>query len=238
MSTGAVTKAAFTSKLIRWAGLATVVAGVIFAGIQPIHPPDTVSSVNTTTWTVVTSLKTAMCFLFLVGITAIYARQVGKAGWLGLAGFALLSVSWWLQTSVVFAEAFIMPRLAPVAPQFVNDYLGLARGDANASVLGVLTTLYSVIGLTYILGGLIFGVATLRAGILSRHAAGFLVIAAALTPVVAFVPHWVGRFAAIPTAIALAWLGYSVWSEGRARASQEEPGQIRAQLAEAAGLSK
>ncbi len=231
-----VTKAPFTPKVIRWAGLAALGAGVIFAGIQPIHPPDTVSSVTTTTWTVITSLKTAMCFLFLVGITAIYARQVGKAGWLGLAGFLLLSVSWWLQTSFVFAETFIMPRLAPVSPQFVNDYLGLARGDANASVLGVLTTLYSLVGLTYILGGLVFGIATLRARILSRYAAGLLVIAAALTPAVAFVPHWIGRYGAIPTAIALAWLGYSVWSEGRSMASEPEVAQIGPQLAETAGV--
>lgn len=236
MRTTAITKAPFTSKLIRWAGLASLVAGVIFAGIQPIHPADTVSSVNGTMWTVITSLKTAMCLLFLVGITATYARQMDKAGWLGLAGFGLLTVSWWLQTSFVFAEAFIMPRLAPVSPQFVNDYLGLARGDANASILGALTTLYSLVGLTYILGGLVFGVATLRAGILSRYAAGLLVIAAVLTPAVALVPHWIGRYGAIPTAIALAWLGYSVWSEGRARASEPEAAQIRPQLAETAGV--
>jgi hypothetical protein len=28
-----------TSKLIRWAGLSAIVAGTIFAVIQPIHPP-------------------------------------------------------------------------------------------------------------------------------------------------------------------------------------------------------
>ena len=28
------------AKLIRWAGLAAMAAGIYFAGIQPIHPPD------------------------------------------------------------------------------------------------------------------------------------------------------------------------------------------------------
>src|ERR671911_412653 len=94
------------SSLIRWAGLAALVAGIIFAGIQPIHPPDVLSSVTTGEWAIICSLKTVMCLLFLAGITGIYARQVNEAGWLGLAGFLLLFVCWWLQTAFVFAEAF------------------------------------------------------------------------------------------------------------------------------------
>jgi hypothetical protein len=66
------------SRLIRWSGLAALVAGIIFAGIQPIHPPDVLSSVTTTRWAIVHIFSTAMCFLALFGITGLYARQVGK----------------------------------------------------------------------------------------------------------------------------------------------------------------
>lgn len=204
-----------SSKLIRWSGLAAVVAGLIFAGIQPIHPPDVVASVNTSAWGIITALKTVMCLLFLLGIVGLYARQVNKVGWLGLAGYLLLSLSWALQTAFVFAEAFIMPALASTAPQFVNDYLGLARGDASTAALGPLPTLYSVVGLGYILGGLLFGVATLRAGILPRWAGGLLVVAAAVTPIAAVLPHQIGRFAAVPVALAFICLGYALWSERR-----------------------
>src|SRR4028119_2530331 len=55
------------SKLIRWAGLAAMAAGIIFVGIQPIHPLDVLSSVTTTQWVVIQSLKTAMCLLGLLG---------------------------------------------------------------------------------------------------------------------------------------------------------------------------
>ena len=48
------------SKLIRCAGLAAVVAGIIFAGIQPNHPPDVLASVTTGAWAIITPLKTAM----------------------------------------------------------------------------------------------------------------------------------------------------------------------------------
>ena len=91
-----------SSNLMRLAGLSAVVAGAIFAGIQPIHPADVVESVTTGAWAIITPLKTAMCLLFLVGITGLYARQVEQTGWLGLAGFLMLSLSWALMTAFVF----------------------------------------------------------------------------------------------------------------------------------------
>jgi hypothetical protein len=201
------------SKLIRWAGLAAVVAGIIFAGIQPIHPPDELASVTTGAWAVITPVKTAMCLLFLLGIVGLYARQVNKAGWLGLVGFLLLGLSWALQTAFVFAEAFILPPLATTAPQFVDGLLGVASGRASAVNLGALPALYALVGVSYMLGGLVFGIATLRAGILPRWAAGLLAVAAALTPAAALLPHEIQRLAAVPVGFALAWLGYALWAE-------------------------
>jgi hypothetical protein len=212
------------SKLIRWAGLAAMVAGIIFAGVQPIHPPDELASVTTSAWAIITPLKTAMCLLFLFGIVGLYARQVNKVGWLGLAGFLLLSLSWMLQTAFVFAEAFILPPLATMAPKFVDGLLGqLTSGRASAVNLGALPALYTLVGVAYILGGLLFGIATLRAGILPRWAAGLLAVAAALTPANALAPHQIGRFAAVPVALALAWLGYALWAEKRVQPAEPEP---------------
>jgi hypothetical protein len=220
------------SNLIRWAGLSAMVAGIIFAGIQPIHPADVLASVTTGAWAIITSFKTAMCLLFLLGIMGIYARQVNKAGWLGLAGFLLLSLSWALQTAFVFAEAFILPLLATAASQFVDGVLGtLARGQASEVNLGALPMIYSLgVGVPYMLGGLLFGIATLRAGILPRWPAGLLAVAAALTPLAALLPHAIQRLAGIPVGLALAWLGYALWSEQRAHASDAVPGTASPQL--------
>jgi hypothetical protein len=155
------------SSLIRWSGLAALVAGLIFAGIQPIHPPDVLSSVTTGAWAIITTLKTVMCLLFLIGIAGIYARQVEEAGWLGLAGFLLLILCWWLQSAYVFAETFILPQLATAAPPFVVSFLGIASGIPGEMNIGPLPAIYSFgIGIPYMLGGLLFGIATLRAGIL------------------------------------------------------------------------
>src|ERR671912_392012 len=133
-----------TSSLIRWSGLAALVAGLIFAGIQPIHPPDVLSSVTTGAWAIITPLKTLMCLLFLIGITGIYARQVNEAGWLGLAGFLLLILCWWLQTAFVFAETFIAPPLAKTAPGFVDGLLGISYGNTGGSDPGARPPVYRV----------------------------------------------------------------------------------------------
>ena len=121
-----------------------------------------------------------------------------KAGWLGLAGYLLLSLSWALQTAFVFAEAFILPLLATAAPKFVEGFLGIvASGHASEMNLGALPTLYALgVGVLYMLGGLLFGIATFRAGILPRWAAGLLAVAAALTPLAALLPHAIQRLAA------------------------------------------
>jgi hypothetical protein len=219
-------------RLIRWSGLAAMVAGIIFAGIQPIHPPDVLASVNTTAWAIITPLKTVMCLLFLLGITGLYARQVKETGWLGLAGFLVFSLGWAITTANVFAETFIMPPLASVAPTFVDSFLGVAGGRASEVNLGAVPGLFALAGILYMLGGLLFGIAIFRAGVLSRWPAGLLAATAALTPLAALLPHAIQRLAAVPMGLALAWLGYALWSERQEKVSEplsvrESPGSVK-----------
>ena len=218
------------SSLIRWSGLAAVAAGIIFAGIQPIHPPDFLPSVTTPAWAIIVTLKWVMCLFFLVGITGLYARQVKEAGWLGLAGFVLLILSWWLQTAYVFIDAFVLPVLATAAPKYVDSFLGIVNQHPGEMNIGALPAIYGLLGAFYMLGGLVFGIATLRAGILPRWPAGLLAVAAAVTPAAALLPHEIQRFAAVPVAFALAWLGYALWSERRAPAAASEAGSGMPQL--------
>jgi len=212
------------TNLVRWTGLAATAAGIIFAVIQPIHPPDVVASVTTSAWAIITPAKTAMCILFLVGIAGLYARQVDEAGWLGLAGALLLGLSWTLQTAFVFAEAFIAPLLAASAPAFVDGYLGISYGHTGGIDFGALPTLYALVGILYMLGGLVFGIATFRARILPRWPAGLLAVVSAVTPAAALLPHHLQRLAGMPVGLALAWLGFALWSERRAHAAESVPG--------------
>jgi hypothetical protein len=214
------------SKLIRWTGVAAIMAGLIFAAYQPIQPPEVLSSVTTSAWAIIAPLKTAMCLLFLLGWTGLYARQVKEVGWLGLAGYLLLSLSWALQMAFIFATAFILPLLATTAPRFVDSLLRSASGSVSSVNLGALPALYSLVGIGYILGGILFGIATLLAGILPRWPAGLLVVASALPvafvlpSVAALIPPQIQHLAAMPLGIAVAWLGYALWSERREQASE------------------
>jgi len=105
------------ANLIRWSGLAAMAGGIIFAGIQPVHPPDVLASVTTGAWALIITLKWVMCLFFLIGISGIYARQVEQTGWLGLVGYLMLGLSWWLQTAYVFIDkvtAFASSHRIPV----------------------------------------------------------------------------------------------------------------------------
>ena len=50
--------------------------------------------------------------------------------------------------------------------------MGIFAGSAGGTRFGTLAMVWTLMGPMYILGALLFGIATLRAGILSRWAAG------------------------------------------------------------------
>jgi hypothetical protein len=206
-------------------------SGILFIVIQTIHPPDVLSSVTTARWAIVHYLGVAMCLLGLLGITGLYARQVKAAGWLGLASYLLLSLFYALTMAFQFAEAFISPVLATEAPKFVHGFLGIPSGHASEMNLGALPAVYTLTGLLYVLGGLLFGIATFRAGILPRWAAGLLAFAAVSPPLLAsLLPHPLDRILAVPMGLALAWLGYTLWSERGETVTEPVPGRGSPQL--------
>jgi hypothetical protein len=214
------------SNIIRWSGLAAMTAGIIFIAIQPIHPSDVLAAVTTARWANVHYLSLAMDFLALFGITGLYARQAEQAGWCGLVGFLLFSLFWAFSAAFHFVEAFISPMLATEAPKFVAGLLGMVNGIPNEVSLGAIPTVQGLTGfLGYMLGGLLFGIATFRAGILPRWAGGLLAIGAALTLARVVIPHPLDRIMAVPVGLALVWLGYMLWSERREQALQPIPGR-------------
>ncbi len=203
-----------TSNLIRWSGLSAMAAGIIFAGIQPFHPADVISSVNTSAWAIITSLKTIMSIFGIFAIAGLYARQVEETGWLGLAGYLSLTTFYAVQMCYSFAEPLMLPLLTTEAPIFVRSVLQMASSSPTEMNLGAFATIFSLLGVLYLLGNLLFGIAMFRARILSRWAAGLLALSGPIAiTMVALLPHQLERLAAVPMGFALAWLGYSLLSE-------------------------
>lgn len=210
------------SGLIRIAGLGAMLAGILFIVIQPLHPPDTLASVTTQAWANIHHLTIAMALFGLIGITGIYARQVRKAGWTGMAGYILFSLFWLATIAFTFVEAFVLPALAVDAPEFVEGYLGIFSGGASEVDLGALPAAAPIAGGMYIFSGLLLGIATFRAGILPRWAGVLLAFGSISTLASSLLPHPLDRMLAVPMGVALVWLGYALWSE-RERKLRLEP---------------
>ena len=204
------------SNLIRWAGLSAVVAGVLYLAQIIIRPPEDLSSVVTSSWAIAHYLLLGYFVFGLLGISGIYARQVEEAGLLGLVGFLMFFVNLVLIASYDFLEVFIMPVLATVAPQSIAGFL---PGD---SLVAALLPIFSLQFLLYVVGGSLFGIAILRAGILPRWAAIVFIIGSA-SGIAGVISEAVGRIGAVGIGLGLAWLGYALWSERREKASEPLP---------------
>ena len=216
-----------TPNLIRAAGLSAVVAGAIFAAILPIRPPEVLASVNTSSFVFITSLMTAMSIFGLFGITGLYARQVEKTGWLSLAGYLLLTIFFALQMCFSFIQPTILPLLTSEAPAFVESALALRSGAGGPMNLGALATVYSLTSVLYILGLLLFGIATFRARILPRGAAALLAVSGPLAGILfGLLPPQLDQLTGIPTGIALVWLGFSLFFERREPTAEPVSGKI------------
>jgi hypothetical protein len=222
------------SNLIRWAGLSAMVAGISYIAVGMFHPPNVASSVTSSAWAIVHTLAIAMSFFGLLGMTGIYTRQVKESGRLGLAGYLLFSLWLVLIMGFTFTEVLILPLLATTAPAFVEGWMGMLNGSAGTMTLGALSTVWTLTAPLYMLGGLLFGIATLRAGILPRWAAVLLAVGTVFAPVAALLPLDLQPKMAVPVGLALAGLGYALWAERRAQAAAPVPGKVSPQLRQTA----
>ena len=193
---------------MRWSGLCAAVAGSGFILVGLFHQLNVPASVTTATWANVHIIAILMCFFGLLGITGLYVRQAEKAGWLGFIGFVLFCV--WFAAVMCFSlvEAFILPTLAIESPKYVEGFLGMFSNAPSEVDLGLLPLIWMISGPVYILGQLLFGIATFRARVFPRYAGGLLAVAAVLTPVGGLVPPEHQPLVMVPVGVALAWLGY------------------------------
>ncbi len=211
-----------SARLLRWAGASALIAGSCYVFVGVFHPANAVASAATTRWEVVHVVACAMCFFGLLGLAGIYVRQAARAGWTGLVGYLLLSLWFVLIMGFSFVEAFILPHVVTASPSLVDAWMKVFNGGTSRIDLGVLPTLWTLVGVVYILGGLLFGVASFRAGILPRGAAVLLALGTLLAPLGGLLPLASQPKVAIPAGLALAWMGYALMTDRRTPAVPTE----------------
>ena len=211
-----------TTGLTRAAGLSAVVAGLLFCAVQIGHPHLDLALVVSTEWVIREGMKLGLSVLALIGITGMYLSQPKKAGVLGLIGYLIFGAAFLIMFAVQIVGVFVLPTVAQTAPGYVLDVLTVAGGGKAVGDIGAMATLSLVGGLTYMAGGLVFGIALFRANVLARWASGLLAAATVLSMAIPFLP-WVNpRLFAIPTGVALVGLGYSLWRRQRTQVTASE----------------
>src|SRR5215208_2839318 len=194
------------SNLLRLGGLAAVGAGVLtiigdLVGLG-VYFKDMAVAATTFSFALSFWLYMLGSVLLLGGLVAVYVYHSEEAVLLGVVGFVVAFLGTALIVGAEWAQVFVAPLLAANAPQFFE--LG-APG-------GLLVTF-----ITLGVGWLLFGIATLRAGVFPRWAVILLTVGAVLS----FFPV---PLSSIVLSAAVIWLGFILLT-GRGLASGEQPHQ-------------
>ena len=196
-----------SSDLIRWAGLAAILAGVLLVvadllnlaiGFDDDEPFSETATTDIYAFQSVVNLLAAV--LLLIGLVGLYARQSEAAGLLGLAGFLVAFLGTALVTGLLWASLFIVPTLAVEVPAFLDQVEGPPPG-------------FFLTFITFAVGWLLFGIATLLARVYPRIPTILVMIGA----VIAVLPL---PFTGIVLAIAVAWLGFALFTGSEALTEQ------------------
>ncbi len=211
-----------TAGLTKATAAAAAAAGAIFIAVQVGHPAFDTYTTQTTQWVVRSCAKTAMTALALAGLTGVYLHQHRKAGLLGLIGYLMFAAGYLAMMATEVIAAVVLPQLVDTQPAFVNDVVVASGGGHPSGDIGSLQTLFNGTGALYMVGGLLFGIALFRTGVLARWAAALLAVSTIGTAALTVLPASFDRPMAVPEGIALIALGVSLWR------TQRRPAPVRA----------
>ena len=199
------------SRLTAGAGVCAALAGAIFVGVQINHPPADVHHIVTTEMLIRESAKVVMAALALAGITGMFLRNRSRFGVMGLIGYVLLSVGYLSMFASECIVGYVLPVVARTDPGYTQAVIDSAVGHHPQVDIGHVQQLFMTMGMGYSIGGLLFGIALFRAGILARWASLLLAYGTVSALALAALPDSFNRPFAVPVGVALIGLGVSLW---------------------------
>jgi hypothetical protein len=186
-----------------WAAIASGLAMVVSLLVEWLVPHERLGpeAFLTSSYLVSSCLRLLSIVLLVWGLIGIYGRQSRVAGTFGLWAFVVAFLGTALTVGNVWAEVFVWPTLAQLAP---NTMSGTIMGVSPYLVAG-LNVSFPLFGI----GMILFGVATFWAGAYPRWASVLLIIS---IPVTIFLDPTPGSFqesiGQILLGIAVAALGW------------------------------
>jgi hypothetical protein len=200
-----------TKDLYRWSGIACILAGVLIALANVVHPSSETPEIilDQELRLVAAHWLTTFSFGFLLlGLPGLYVAQSERAGRLGLMSFLMVFFGT-LFFAVSNNYGFIAPVLAAQAPAMLDAI------NAYPPIIA----LNALLAVGFFLGFIFFGIATLRARVLPRQAGILMIIGSPLNVIgsalglLVFEAFWiVAILGALVLGLGLVWAGYSLWS--------------------------
>jgi hypothetical protein len=201
-----------TQNLMRWSGLALVVGGLgIALFLITLYPLGNFFDPET-----FTSSQSVLAHTFhwvgatfaLLGLVGWQVKQRVQVGMTGLIGFILAFIGTTLTLVGGVSAGYVLPVVAIEAPQAL-DPQGPFFASANAIP-------FFVGFATFMLGYVLLGIATIRAGILPRWGAVLVMLGAILfnlppQPLGPF-PTFVILVGAVLWGAGAVWIGFALWS--------------------------
>lgn len=179
-----------TARQAAIAGIAAAALIIVSQVLQLVLPMTVSESFWNATQMFRMSLALFAMFALLLALTGLHSRQASAAGRLGLVGYVVAFLGTLLVAGDWWYESFIGPVLREQAPEL------LATAPSGSILIGAGLTFGIFAG-----GWLIFGLATLRAGVFPRPAALLLTVSG-----VAGILALISPFQ-IPLALAIGWMG-------------------------------
>jgi hypothetical protein len=199
-----------TAKLSRWSGLISILAGLLYALGALLHPVgEDIAAYTSPKWVPAHQVYWVAAMLMLFSLVGVYARQVEQTGWLGLVGFVLAFLGTVVVNSIFLMASTVLHLVAVQAPAMFDQ-------AAAPPTFGVLLV---VVG--YILGYILFGIVTMRAGVLPRWSGLLLIIGSAmffLSEAVSLnvsLSHLIVTIGDVIFGAGFVWMGFALWSEKR-----------------------
>jgi hypothetical protein len=196
-----------TGALLRWSGVAGVLGGVLLTLSFVFRPGEqdapTLAANPTTIPHSLGIVALISCQLALIGT---YARMRAESGLFGFVSFLLAFIGSGFMIGVWFYSAYIEHVIAARAPALLASDGPIEEGIAQ--------TTFAVSLMTFTLGYVLLGVSVTIAKVFPRWIGLLLAVGCLLVFAgIAAETFVFTRIGSVPMGLALAWLGYTLWSE-------------------------